>query len=124
MIRPRRLAVLALFAAASGFAAEFVQAVEFPYYHHPRPLWERELVWLKNIGIRTVAFSAGQNMPRTDPRADLPEFLRILRRLGMRAWIYGVSPALTATLEPPLERHGGAVVFVGRPFELRGQPPP
>src|SRR6267143_1104419 len=50
MIRLRRLAFVALLAAANGFAAEFVQAVEFPYYHHPRPLWERELVWLKNIG--------------------------------------------------------------------------
>ena len=85
MIRLRRLALLALLAAANGFAAEYVQAVEFPYYHHPRPLWERELVWLKNIGIRTVAFSGGQNPPRTDPRADLGSFLQILRRLGMRA---------------------------------------
>ena len=53
----RRLAVLALLAAGCAWPAEFVQAVEFPYYHHPRPLWERELVWLKNIGIRTIAFS-------------------------------------------------------------------
>src|SRR5207248_5587256 len=100
-----RLAVLALLAAASALPAEFVQAVEFPYYHHPRALWERELVWLKNIGIRTVAFSAGQKPPRTDPRGDLPGLLHILRRLGMRAWIYSVSPELTATLEPQLERH-------------------
>jgi hypothetical protein len=124
MIRLPRLAVLALLAAACGFAGEFVQAVEFPYYHHPRPLWERELVWLKNIGIRTVAFSAGQNVPRTDPRGDLAEFLRILRRLGMRAWIYGVSPALTSTLEPQLERHGGPIAFVEGPSTLDAPAPP
>jgi hypothetical protein len=123
MIRLRRLAVLAVL-AANGFAAEFVQAVEFPYYHHPRPLWERELVWLKNIGIRTVAFSGGQNPPRTDPRADLAGFLQILRRLGMRAWIYGVSPELTATLEPQLERHGGPVAFVEGPSQLEAPAPP
>jgi hypothetical protein len=40
---------------------EFVQAVEFPYYLYPRPLWERELVWLKTIGIRTVEFSIPWN---------------------------------------------------------------
>src|SRR5258708_14070429 len=124
MIRLRRLAVLALLAASNGFAAEFVQAVEFPYYHPPRPLWERELVWLKNIGIRTVAFSGGQNPPRTDPRADLAGFLQILRRLGMRAWIYGVSPELTATLEPQLERHGGPIAFVEGPSKLAAPAPP
>ena len=124
MILMRRLALLALLAAAHGFAAEFVQAVEFPYYHHPRPLWERELVWLKNIGIRTVAFSAGQNVPRSDPRADLAGFLHILRRLGMRAWIYGVSPELTSTLEPQLERHGGPIAFVEGPSQLEAPAPP
>ena len=120
----RRLAVLALLAASCGYSAEFVQAVEFPYYYHPRPLWERELVWLKNIGIRTVAFSAGQNVPRTDPRADLAGFLHILRRLGMRAWIYGASPELTATLEPQLERHGGPIAFVEGPSKLDAPAPP
>src|SRR2546421_5986602 len=112
MIHLRRWAVLALLAAANGFAAEFVQAVEFPYYHHPRALWERELVWLKNIGIRTVAFSPVETAPKTDPRADLPGFLRIVRRLGMRAWIYGVSRELSPALEPQLERHGGPVAFL------------
>src|SRR5439155_8916268 len=124
LIRMRRLAVLALLAAASAVPAEFVQAVEFPYYHHPRALWERELVWLKNIGIRTIAFSAGRNTPPKDPRADLSGFLRILRRLGMRAWIYGVAPELAATLEPQLERHGGPIAFVEGPSGLEAPAPP
>src|SRR5215467_13613291 len=108
----RRLLALALLAAASCYAAEFVQAVEFPYYHHPRALWERELVWLKNIGIRTVAFSVGQNPPTSDPRSDLAAFLKILRRLGLRAWIYGVPHRLSSMLALQLESHGGPIAFV------------
>src|SRR5438093_12219733 len=100
MIHLRRWAVLALLAAANGYAAEFVQAIEFPYYHHPRGLWERELVWLKNIGIRTVAFSGSPNAPPADPRADLAGFLHPLRRLGMRAWNYGGPRELLSARAP------------------------
>src|SRR5437899_3353480 len=39
----RRLAVAVLLAAGCAAPAEFVQAVEFPYYHHPRALGERAL---------------------------------------------------------------------------------
>jgi len=120
----RRLLALALLAAVSAWGAEFVQAVEFPYYHHPRALWERELVWLKNIGIRTVAFSAGQKAPKTDPRADLPAFLRILRRLGLRAWIYDVPHELSASLASQLESHGGPIAFVESPSDLEAPAPP
>src|ERR1700693_519408 len=102
----RRLLALAMLAAASGWGAAVVHAVEFPYYHHPRGLWERELVWLKNIGIRTVAFSVGHNPPKTDPRSDLPGFLKILRRLGLRAWIYEVPSRLSPMLAMQLEGHG------------------
>ncbi len=91
----RRLGLLILLAAGCAWPAEFLQAVEFPYQNHPRMLWERELVWLKNIGIRTVAFSVAPAAAPTDPRADLAGFLQILRRLGMRAWIYGVPPELS-----------------------------
>lgn len=84
-------------------AREFVQAVEFPYYLYPRPLWERELVWLKTIGIRTVAFSIPWNWHqldrttcdftgRTSPRRDLAGFIRTLHRLQMRAWIRPLAP--------------------------------
>ena len=120
----RRLATLALLAAGCAFPAEFVQAVEFPYYHHPRVLWERELVWLKNIGIRTVAFSGNQTLTPSDPRSDLPAFLQILRRLGMRGWIYGVSSELEAKLELQLEKHGGPVAFIEGASTLGAPTPP
>ena len=123
-MRMRRLAILALLAAGYAFPAEFVQAVEFPYYHHPRVLWERELVWLMNIGIRTVAFSGSQTVAPSDPRSDLPAFLQILRRLGMRGWIYGVSRDLETKLEPQLEKHGGPVAFIEGPSTLAAPAPP
>jgi hypothetical protein len=84
-------------------AREYVQAVEFPYYLYPRTLWERELVWLKAIGIRTVEFSVPWNWHQvqpdqydftgaTSPRRDLSGLVRILRRLGLRAWVRPLPP--------------------------------
>lgn len=104
-----RLALLLLaFAAALPASepvppSEFVQAVEFPYYLYPRTLWERELVWLKTIGIHTVEFSIPWNWHQVDggacdftgatsPRRDLLGFIRLLRRLEMRAWIRPLPP--------------------------------
>ena len=144
----RTLAVAALAAAsisaAPGPQPEFVQAVEFPYYLYPPSLWDRELVWLKNIGIRTVEFSIPWNWHqlqpgdfdftgRTSPRRDLAGFIRLLRRLGLHAWVRplppvpdwpnGGSPAGTADraawleqienlLAPQTAAHGGPVEFV------------
>src|SRR5579885_1787804 len=64
----------------------YVQAVEFPYYLYPRTLWERELVWLKTVGIDTIEFSVPWNWHeieagtwdftgRTSPRRDLAGFV-------------------------------------------------
>ncbi|MGA2274730.1 MAG: beta-galactosidase [Bryobacteraceae bacterium] len=83
--------------------AEYLQAVEFPYYLYPRTLWERELVWLKNIGIHSVEFSIPWNWHqlapgdfdftgRTSPRRDLIGLIRILRRLGLNAWVRLLPP--------------------------------
>src|SRR5678809_437044 len=80
-----------------------VQAVEFPYYLYPRALWERELVWLKNIGIDTIEFSVPWNFHQTassepdftgvtSSRRDLVGFVRLLRRLGLRGWVRPVQP--------------------------------
>ncbi len=131
---------------------EFVQAVEFPYYLYPPALWERELVWLKGIGIRTVEFSIPWNWHQVDggaydftgaasPRRDLTGFIRLLRRLEMRAWIrplppvkgwvnngyprgYPQSPAqarmaarpwldeLAKVMAPQTAAHGGPIAFV------------
>ena len=99
-----RSAALLLLAAVpvTHFAADapppFVQAVEFSYYAYPRALWERELVWLKNIGVQNVEFSIPWNFHqiqpgefdftgRTSPRRDLMTFIRLLRKLEMRAWV-------------------------------------
>ena len=143
-------------------APEFVQAVEFPYYRYPRALWERELVWLKNIGIRRVEFSIPWNWHqlqpgdfdftgRTSPRRDLAGFIRLLRRLGLRAWVRPLPPvadwlrsgvpAEGATHGPAQQRiwlarlenllatqtasHGGPVEFVeGRALAIDAGAPP
>ncbi|MCU1234721.1 MAG: glycoside hydrolase, family 35, partial [Candidatus Solibacter sp.] len=96
----KRLAVLLLLAIAAtpAVGASFVQAVEFPYYLYPHQLWERELVWLKNIGVQTVEFSIPWNYHQTasgefdltgatGPRRDLTGFIRLLRKLGLHAWV-------------------------------------
>ena len=90
-------------AALPAYGADYLQAVEFPYYLYPRTLWERELVWLKNIGVQTVEFSIPPNYHqlqpgefdltgRTSPRRDLIGFVRLLRRLGLRAWVRPLPP--------------------------------
>ncbi len=64
---------------------------------------ERELVWLKNIGVETVEFSIPWNYHqtatgetdltgRTSPRRDLVGFVRLLRRLGLRGWVRPLPP--------------------------------
>jgi len=101
-------ATLALFPSASPATAagsrppEYLQAVEFPYYLYPRTLWDRELVWLKNIGIGTVEFAIPWNWHqvaaadfdftgRTNPRRDLNGLVRTLRRLGLNAWLRPIA---------------------------------
>jgi hypothetical protein len=138
--------LLAIFACAARPAAElapapFVQAVEFPYYLYPPNLWERQLVWLKTIGIQTVVFSVPRNWHEpapgafdftggTNPRRDLAAVIRLLRRVGLQAWIRTSQPiegwpdrgfperppdaflkALAATLAPQTTNHGGPVAW-------------
>ena len=102
-LAPSLAAQPAFTAAEPATPAEVVQAVEFPYYAYPRSLWERELVWMKTVGIRTVEFSVPWNWHQlengtfdfsgsTSPRRDLVGFLRILHRLEMRAWIRPLPP--------------------------------
>ncbi|MGP8243753.1 MAG: beta-galactosidase [Bryobacteraceae bacterium] len=85
-------------------AAQCALAVEFPYYLCPRTHWERELVWLKNLGVRTVEFSVPWNWHevaagdydfsgRTSPRRDLAGLLRLLHRLGLEAWVRPLGTA-------------------------------
>ena len=62
------------------------------------PLWERQLVWLKNAGIQTVVFSVPRNWHepapgafdftgRANPRRDLAALIHLLRRVGLQAWV-------------------------------------
>ena len=106
----RRLVLLLAFTGAwatppadPAAPAPFVQAVEFPYYLYPANLWERELVWLKNIGVRTVEFNIPWNWHQirpgefdfnggTSPRRNLTGFLALLRRLGLQAWVRPLPP--------------------------------
>ena len=97
------LLLLAGAAPAPEVRPQLVQAVEFPYYSYPPQLWERELVWLKNLGIDTVAFSIPWNWHKLDaetldltghtsPRRDLIGFIRLVKRAGLRAWIRPAPP--------------------------------
>ena len=163
----RPLAALLLLGALTAGPApappsgDILQAVEFPYYLFPRTLWERELVWLKNIGVDTVEFSIPWNWHRvpageydltgrTSPRRDLVGFVRLLRRLKLRAWVRPLPPvpglvnegwpggappggaaqrawlkALEETLGTQTASHGGPVAFVeGRALSIDAGPPP
>jgi hypothetical protein len=151
-----------LLAAAAALPApepppQFVEAVEFPYYLYPRQLWERELVWLKNIGVRTVEFSIPWNWHqigagdydftgRTSPRRDLAGFIRLLRRLDLRAWVRPLPPVagwrnegvplsaneervwrqeLSQLFATQTASHGGPVAYVeGRGFSIDAPSPP
>ena len=145
--------------AGRGPAPLYLQAVEFPYYLYPRTLWERELVWLKNIGIRSVEFSIPWNWHqlapgdfdfsgRTSPRRDLNGLIRILRRLGLSAWVRTTQPVdgwrnlgvpdgadaaarrawlkqLSETLATQTASHGGPVAWVeGDALEIDAAAPP
>src|SRR5215472_15708872 len=94
---------LAPIMAPSQTQREYVQAVEFPHYLYPRAQWERELVWLKTVGVTTVEFSIPWNWHqlqpgeydfagRTSPRRDLAGFIRILRKLELHGWVRPLPP--------------------------------
>ena len=153
----KRLAALVLIALAAhpACAADYLQAVEFPYYLYPRTLWERELVWLKNIGVQTVAFSipASYHSPQpgetdltgaTGPRRDLVGFVRLLRKLGLRAWVRPLPPVpglvsarydaaqqhawlkqLEQVLATQTASHGGPIAYVeGHALAIDAAAPP
>ena len=152
------LAAVPLISAAAA-PPPMVQAVEFPYYLLPRPLWERELVWLKTIGVQTVAFSIPWNWHqtgldfdftgRTSPRRDLVSFIRLLRKLDMRAWVRPFPPVkgwindgagvavsdqraqrawarqLEQVLATQSANHGGPIAYLeGRGLLVEAQAPP
>jgi hypothetical protein len=82
-------------------AAAVTQSVEFPWAVFPRALWERELVWLKNIGIAHVSLPPA---PAPERQADLTDAIRIVRRLGLEADLEGPVPE---ALLAQTRAHGG-----------------
>jgi len=95
VIRPAIL--LLVFATLSP---AWVESVEFPWNSFPRHLWERELAWLKNIGIRHVSLPQA---PASDPE-QLAELIRTVRRLDLEADLEGPVPD---ALLPLTKAHGG-----------------
>ena len=76
----------------------WVESVEFPWNAYPKPLWERELVWLKNIGITHVSLPPARNV------AELDDLIRIIRRLEIEADLEGPVPD---ELQALTRAHGG-----------------
>lgn len=92
-----RLAVLLL--ATATIALGWTESVEFPWNALPRALWERKLVWLKNLGVEHVS------LPRTaESGPDLTELIRIVRALRLEADLEGPIPD---ALRPFSRAHGG-----------------
>ena len=90
------LALLLLTCATT--ASAWVQSVEFPWNAYPRPLWETELVRLKNLGIGHISLPPGGDA------AQLNDVIRIIRRLNMEADLEGPVPD---ALQSQTRAHGG-----------------
>jgi hypothetical protein len=104
-----RLAVLLVLPVLCT-AAPVLNAVDFPFAQFPRQLWERELVWMKNVGIHTVALEI--HTPAEE--ADAMQILRTLRKLDLTAWVRLSlqSASLAAALEPMQTAHGGPIAYL------------
>lgn len=95
-----------LTAAYANASQPFAQCVELPYPAMPRQFWERELVWMKNIGASCVA---------VPDSPDLLYIVSIARKLELPLWILAEqrAAALRESLEPLTEAHGGPVRWIG-----------
>ena len=104
-----------LFLALTIPAQAWVESVEFPWNEYPRQFWERELVWLKNIGINHVSFPPAKDSEAD--RARLAEAIQIARRLDLEADLEGPVPE---TMQPLTRAHGGPLTdpLPGPPAKL------
>src|SRR4051812_1897612 len=89
---------LALTFLTSALLSAWTMSVEFPYTALPRPIWERELVHLKEMGVAHVSLAQAKDSPQLD------DVIRIIRRLGLEADLQGPVPE---RLLPLLKIHGG-----------------
>ncbi len=78
-----------------------MESVEFPWNACPRPLWESELVWLKNIGVTHVSLPPAD---ATHDAGQLTDLIQIVRRLNMEADLEGPVPEPMQSLA---RAHGG-----------------
>ncbi len=94
----------------------WVESVEFPWNAYPRPLWERELVWLKNIGIAHVS------LPPAQDSSELTDLIGIIRRLDLEADLEGPVPESMRSLT---RAHGGPLTepLPGMPVRLSALAP-
>ena len=110
--------ILPLLVAGPVMAAEatFVQAVEFPYRGFPSQLWERELVWMKNIGIDKITIPVAHGWTE----AETAPLIKIVRRLGMKIYLRpqsggpgagDLNASLANQLATQSEEHGGPVII-------------
>jgi hypothetical protein len=76
----------------------WTMSVEFPFAALPRPVWDRDLAQLKEMGVTHVS------LPNASDGAQLTEVLRIIRTLGLDADLEGPIPD---RLQPLAKTHGG-----------------
>jgi hypothetical protein len=84
----------------------WVESVEFPWNAYPKQLWERELVWLKNIGITHVSLPPAKDAAKdaAHDAAQLTDVIGIIRRLNIEADLEGPVPD---SLQSLTRAHGG-----------------
>lgn len=104
------LRVLLFFLAVGAQAAPILNAVEFPFAQFPRQLWERELVWMKNVGIHTVELEVRS----PGEEADAMQILRTIRKLELTAWVRldPQAASMATAFEPLLAKHGGPIAYL------------
>ena len=83
---------------AAALLPAWTMSIEFPYDGIPRPLWERELAHLKEMGVAHVSLPASQDATQPD------DIIRIIRRLGLEADLEGPIPDRLQSLS---KSHGG-----------------
>jgi hypothetical protein len=96
MVHTIRVVVLSLVTAA--LLPAWTMSVEFPFAALPRPVWERDLAQLKEMGVTHVS------LPNTSDVTQLAEVIRIVRTLGLDADLEGPIPD---RLQPLAKSHGG-----------------
>jgi hypothetical protein len=94
----RFLSVPVLALLTTALLQAWTMSVEFPFAALPRPVWDRDLAQLKEMGVTHVS------LPRTSDATQLTEVIRIVRTLGLDADLEGPIPD---RLQPLAKSHGG-----------------